>query len=44
MVTLIEAEVATDAHMYGAVIGLLLYATLLFVRRFAEAAEQAATN
>ncbi len=44
VVTLIEAEVATDAHMYGAVIGLLLYATLLFVRRFAQAGEQAAAN
>jgi len=44
VVTLIEAEVATDAHMYGAVIGLLLYATLLFVRRFAQAGEQTATN
>ncbi|WP_240652772.1 rhombosortase [Rheinheimera riviphila] len=41
VVTLIDAEVATDAHMYGAVIGLLLYATSLFVRRFAEAGEQA---
>lgn len=44
VVTLIEAEVATDAHMYGAVIGLLLYATLLFIRRFAQAAEQTAIN
>lgn len=44
VVTLIEAEVATDAHLYGAVIGLLLYATVLFVRRFAQAGEQTATN
>jgi len=44
IVTLIDAEVATDAHLYGAVIGLLLFATSLFVRRFAEAGEQTATG
>jgi rhomboid family GlyGly-CTERM serine protease len=44
VVTLIEAEVATDAHLYGAVVGLLLYAALLFVRRFSQASDQAAVN
>ena len=44
IVTLIDAEVATDAHLYGAVIGLLLYAVSLFVRRFTEAGEQTATG
>jgi rhomboid family GlyGly-CTERM serine protease len=44
VVTLIEAEVATDAHLYGAVVGLLLYAALLFVRRFAQASDQTAVN
>ena len=41
VVTLIEAEVATDAHLYGAVVGLLLYAALLFVRRYSQASDQA---
>jgi len=44
VVTLIGAEVAIDAHLYGAVIGLLLYATLLFIRRFSQASEHTALN
>ncbi len=44
IVTLIDAEVATDAHMYGAAIGLLLYAAMLFARRFAQANEQTAVS
>jgi rhomboid family GlyGly-CTERM serine protease len=44
IVTLINAEVATDAHLYGATVGLFLYAVMLFVRRFAQAGEQTATN
>ena len=32
VVTLIGADVATDAHLYGAVVGLLLYLTMLFRR------------
>ncbi|MBU2428610.1 MAG: rhombosortase [Gammaproteobacteria bacterium] len=44
IVTLINAEVATDAHLYGAAVGLFLYAVMLFVRRFAQAGEQTATN
>ena len=33
IVTLIDAEVATDAHLYGAVVGLFLYSISLLSRR-----------
>lgn len=35
VVTLIGADVATDAHLYGALVGLLLYLTMLFNRTVA---------
>ena len=35
VVTLIGADVATDAHLYGALVGLLLYLTMLFHRTVA---------
>jgi rhomboid family GlyGly-CTERM serine protease len=35
VVTLIGADVATDAHLYGAIVGLLLYLTMLFHRTVA---------
>lgn len=44
VVSLIDADVAIDAHLYGAFVGLLLYALTLLTRRLAEADEQAAAG
>ena len=35
VVTLIGADVATDAHLYGVFVGLLLYLSMLFHRTVA---------
>ncbi len=46
VVTLIGADVATDAHLFGAIVGLLLYVSMLFRRTVAltSATMASATN
>lgn len=44
VVTLIEADVAIDAHLYGALVGLLLYGMMLFMPRYQQASSQINTD